>query len=280
VPAVSLKQQLEACAAELGSAGLSLAIASVVDVDTYDAAGLLLLSSPTFGEGLARAFAYQRLWADGERFVLERHGDEARLRFRHPGSSALARAVFAELAFLETMGAARALADPAAAARGVSFEHAPLGAVDRLAQALGAAPVFRAASSSLTLPGSLLDAPIVVPDGTLAGAHDLLARRAVAELPSSTDVRGRVRAVIKADPAALAWSLPELAGRLRTSARTLQRQLAAEGTSWADLVDEERRRSASALGLRGVSEKEIAFLVGFADPSALARARARWHLKR
>jgi AraC-like DNA-binding protein len=58
--------------------------------------------------------------------------------------------------------------------------------------------------------------------------------------------------------------------------RTLQRRLAAEGTSWSHVVDEARRARVRELELRGAAEKEITFLVGYADPSALIRARARW----
>lgn len=67
-----------------------------------------------------------------------------------------------------------------------------------------------------------------------------------------------------------------MARRLRMSARTLQRRLAGEATSWAEIVDDLRQKRALELGLRGATEKEITYLLGFADPSALTRARARW----
>ncbi len=86
---------LEACAKELGRDGLSLALAAVYDEDTYDAAALVLLTSPTFGQGLERALAFQRLWADGERFTLlpSSDSDDVVVRFRHPGQSVVARAL-------------------------------------------------------------------------------------------------------------------------------------------------------------------------------------------
>jgi transcriptional regulator GlxA family with amidase domain len=71
-------------------------------------------------------------------------------------------------------------------------------------------------------------------------------------------------------------NLAGAAALLRLTARTLQRRLAFEGTSWSDLVDEARRAQVRELDLRATPDKEITFLVGFSDPSALARARARW----
>jgi AraC-like DNA-binding protein len=61
------------------------------------------------------------------------------------------------------------------------------------------------------------------------------------------------------------------------SVRSLQRQLAARGVRYQDLVDDVRRERATRL-LRepGRSIDEVAFLVGFADASGLRRAFRRW----
>jgi AraC-like DNA-binding protein len=61
------------------------------------------------------------------------------------------------------------------------------------------------------------------------------------------------------------------------SARTLQRQLGREGTTFAALLTELRREMAPSLlrdGRHGVSE--VAFLLGYEDPSAFRRAFKRW----
>jgi AraC-like DNA-binding protein len=61
------------------------------------------------------------------------------------------------------------------------------------------------------------------------------------------------------------------------SARTLQRQLSQEGTTFAALLTDLRRELAPALlrdGRHGVAE--VAFLLGYEDPSAFRRAFKRW----
>jgi AraC-like DNA-binding protein len=68
-----------------------------------------------------------------------------------------------------------------------------------------------------------------------------------------------------------------VARRLGVSARTLQRRLGEQGTSFAAIVDEVRRdlaRREVALGKRSFGE--IAFLLGFSQASAFDRAFRRW----
>lgn len=264
---------VEACVAELGADGFAVALSLVVDEQTYDAAGLVLLSSPSLGEGLERAFAYQRLWADGERFTLRRDRGEGVIGFTHPGRSSVARAVLSELAFVETMNAARVLVDPSARAVRVTFAHAR---TSSLAPALGVEPLYEARRNELVLDAALLAAPVHAPEGALAYMHEVVAKRALSTLPAAASVAARLRALCKHDPSKLVLDLTGAAALLRISSRTLQRKLAAEGTSWSDLVDEARRALVTELDLRSSADKEIAFLVGFSDPSALTRARARW----
>jgi len=278
IPYAAADSLVEGCVHELGVDGFSVALANVFDDTTYDAAGLALLSGPTFGEGLTRAFAYQRLWADGDRFSLVRSPDdgEGLVRFRHPGPSALAAAVLAEVALLETPRGARTLVDPSAQPVAIRFEHASLSSSTILADAFGATPEYGAAQTGLVLSKALLDSPIGVPPEVLKRIVDHVAQDALAALPASASFCDRVRAIVTEDPRAFSLGVTDIARRLGMSGRTVQRRLQSEGTSWAEIVDDLRRARAEELGLRRVSDKEITFLLGFADVSGLARARARW----
>ena len=266
---------VEECVALLGEKGFALALSRVVDVDTYEAAGLLLLSSATFGEGLARALAYQRLWADGERFSLLRGAAHGTVRFRHPSASPVARDHLAELAFLETLGAARRLVDTTIRPLAVRFAHEPL-APDELAEVLGIQPTYGAPHNELVLDERVLAAPIHVPEGALIALHTALAEQAMRALPQGVSLASRVRALFASNPRLFCASLAEMAARLRLPPRSVQRELLREATTYSELVDAARRERVHELDARAVQSKEIAYLVGFADPSALARARRRW----
>lgn len=273
VPYPIVDALIERAVAELGAETFALSLSAVTDADTYDAAGLVLMTSPTFGEGLARAFAFQRLWADGERFSLRRDATSGVVGFVHPGASAIAGAALTELAFIETMNGARLLARPDVRAERVSFTHARLGALDDV---FGVVPTYGVKKNELVLSDEVLSSPVQAPEGAILAMHELFAERALRALPASTSLTGRIRALFHDDPSVLALDVTAMATRLRLTPRTLQRRLSVECTSWSDLVDDARRARVRELTLRHVSEKEIAFLVGFSDPSALVRARARW----
>ncbi len=268
---------LDACVEELGPDRFVVELAKIVDPETYDAAGLVLISSPTFGEGLERALAYQRLWADGERFRYERHRSGGVLRFRHPGPSRTAAAILAEVAFLETTIALRTLIGPNARPLRIDFAHAnATGDADELATALGIKPSFGSGENIMVFDLATVTAPTRPPEGALAMAFELLARRALGALPTAASVSARLEALLRED--IFTMTLDAAAEHLRMPPRTLQRHLQREGTSWTGLVDAARRKRVRELGLRAVPDKEIAFLVGYADPSALARARRRWKI--
>jgi AraC-like DNA-binding protein len=233
------------------------------------------MSSNDYRQGLGRAFAFQRLWGDGERFCLSDEQGSCVVRFRHPGSSPLARAVLAECALAEVLLGARRLVALDVDAHAVAFAHSPLGNGSELAAWFGATPRHGAPDSSLTLAPEVSDRPLHVLRDALSAAFTEQCQRALAALPAGSALMQRVRGVVR-DEMEGQLTLRSAAAKLRMSARTLQRGLSREGTSFRQIVDGERRAFADELIARGAATKEAALAVGFADQSALARARRRW----
>ncbi|KYF94221.1 hypothetical protein BE20_00760 [Sorangium cellulosum] len=276
VPYAALDRAIEAAASRVGAAGLGAALARVRDEDTYGVAALLLLAGPSFRDGLARAVAYQRVWGDGERFALSALRGGLAVRFEHPGRSALACAVLAECALVEIADAVRLLTGKPAEGHAARLRHGRLGPDDALCAALGVAPAYGCAESALALPAEVAGRPVAAPPELLGRALERIALTAVAALPASASLADRIASMLRAELDVAAPRLESVARRLHMSARTLQRRLQREGTSFHDLVDRERRARAVDLIDRGASAKEAALLVGFAEPGSLARARKRW----
>jgi AraC-like DNA-binding protein len=87
----------------------------------------------------------------------------------------------------------------------------------------------------------------------------------------------RVIAVMHGGGDGLLRSLPVCAALLGVSTRSLQRQLTAEGQTFAKLVDAERRALClDLIGATGLSLQEIASIAGFATVGAFHRAFRRW----
>jgi AraC-like DNA-binding protein len=87
----------------------------------------------------------------------------------------------------------------------------------------------------------------------------------------------RVLAFLREQPELQRTSMEQVGERLGISERTLRRRLQAEGTSYPLLVQRALQERAEAL-LRDPerSVKEVAYELGFADPSAFHRAVRRW----
>ncbi|MCB9603073.1 MAG: AraC family transcriptional regulator ligand-binding domain-containing protein [Sandaracinus sp.] len=69
----------------------------------------------------------------------------------------------------------------------------------------------------------------------------------------------------------------EVAKELGMGTRTLQRRLAAEESSWLEVLNETRERLARHyLSTTEMSAAQISFLLGFEDPNSLFRAFQRW----
>jgi AraC-like DNA-binding protein len=123
---------------------------------------------------------------------------------------------------------------------------------------------------------SRLDLPYVLADPV---AHQLAldrCERILGSLGETPHVTARVQGLFGADKGGLP-SIDRVAQALHVSARTLKRQLAAEGTSFSKLVDEERReRAMFLLGSPTLSLKDIADRLGYANLANFTRAFQRW----
>ncbi|MFO0658260.1 MAG: helix-turn-helix transcriptional regulator [Polyangiaceae bacterium] len=93
----------------------------------------------------------------------------------------------------------------------------------------------------------------------------------------SSGVADRVRQALANGLSDGGVTLAEVAKRLKMSERSLQRKLASEGVSFDALLDEIRRDLALRyLSDRNIAIAEVAFLLGYSEPSPFHRAFKRW----
>ena len=121
-----------------------------------------------------------------------------------------------------------------------------------------------------------LDFPLTTPDRAALRLAQEACERQLAELGLQDDSLAlRVRKL--AVTSERIRSVDEVARALRVSARTLKRKLAAEQTSFTDLVELERRERAFALLSKpSLALDEIAGRLHYSNTASFSRAFRRW----
>jgi len=160
----------------------------------------------------------------------------------------------------------------------VQFAHPPLGPLAEYERVFGIVPRFEAAGNALSFQAGPLDLALPAADPVLSRIVTAHADQALAAMPSLDEpLTAQVRRLVAAGLSAGPPPLEQVARELHLTGRSLQRRLKAQGQGYADLVDEVRRE----LALRYVADRhlalgEVAYLLGFSEPSAFHRAFKRW----
>jgi AraC-like DNA-binding protein len=276
VPLLSVYALLEAADAALVDPRFCEKVASGIDVEFYDALGFLILTSPTFGVSMERMLKYQRIWNDGERYAMEVEGDRAHIRYEPFGPSRRAHELMAELFAIDVaVNAPRLLSAPASPIAVRLRRPSPEDAV-RYASLFGAPVAFAAPIDEVVLPAALLDRPMPLANEAMNAFFARYADATLARLEPATEIAVRVERLVAERLPDGGATLRATAAMLGMSERTLQRRLRAEGTTFEDLVDGVRRaRSLAYLDAR-MPIAEVAYLLGYAEPSVFHRAFKRW----
>lgn len=255
--------------------GLHLA-QDVRDAPTFDAGVLLMMSSRTLRDALQRMERYQNYWGDGARYALvaSARGMAVRLLQRDPLSVYQRHSEECALAEI-VLGARRLTADPQLTPLAVRFRHAALADARELHALFGLMPAFGASHCEIELAHATLDTALPQANEAFRLFFQEQVERALTQLGRS-GLAADVRATAHATLASGQCSMTETARTLGISARTLQRRLHAEGTSFGDVVDALRRELAHTYLSQTLSLQEIAWLLGYADVSAFHHAFKRW----
>jgi AraC-like DNA-binding protein len=161
----------------------------------------------------------------------------------------------------------------------VAFQHPPFPPDTLLAlERTFACPLrFNESETRLVLPRAVLDRPLRSPNPGLFAYLERHAEALQARVTASASLAARVRELLASR---IRQGEPEqaaIAQALALSERTLQRRLQDEGVTFASLLDEVR----SDLGRMYLADPklaifEVAFLLGYSEPSPFNRAFRRW----
>lgn len=252
--------------------------AGLIRPGEFDVLDYAVRTAPDLRTALQRLARYNRLLHDLATFEIIPMGETTRIEHRFDVAGLQPCPQAAEFTLASLVVVASQLCGKPVQALGVDFVHAALDTVDTYQAVFGVAPRFNHPVSCLVLASALLDCAVPAGDPGLsrivtAHAEQLLA----ASHRPPENIASLVRRQLAEGMAHGQTSLQAVAQRLNLSERSLQRRLDEQGTRFADLLDEVRR----ALAMRYIADEhlalgEVAYLLGFSDPSAFHRAFKRW----
>jgi len=255
---------------------LGLHVAEGIRPGAYGALGYALRTSENFGISLQRLCRYHRVLHDAAEVQLTVRGDHAILSHRLPLPGGVPRAVseYIVAAWLITSRQATGVHWIPIEAR---FPHSTPEDTSEHRRLFGCTLKFGHDRSELVFSRDLLDTPFLSADPSLQAILEAQVLAMFQKLPKGEAVTDAVRRLLAGELCNGEPTLEQIAPRLHMSARTLHRRLEEEETSFRQVLAEVRRELAARhLSERRLAIGEIAFLLGFSEPSAFHRAFKRW----
>ena len=243
--------------------------------ESYDPISMAVLSSANLGDALERIGRYKQISCP-EKIAVARGRTETQVRFLWLERHGLEPDFLTDSCFAFLLAVAR---------RGLGTPIYPLrvelSRPTRQARRLSAffrCPVrFRCPENVLALRTEDLDRPFLSHNAEMLEMLTPALDRQLEELGVADDLLARVHQLLCLRLAGQKPSIDGIARELRMSSRTLQRKLAAAGTTFQRLVAEARHELARHHLRHSTFElPEIAYLLGFEDSNSLIRAFHEW----
>lgn len=275
IPFATSCRILRRCAEATGCPHFGLLVGQRASISALGALGFLMQSSDTVRVALAAAATHFRVHNSGAAIEFVEADDLASLGISilSPGLDGYEQLLPGTMAVASNV--MRMLCGPQWRPYEVRFSRAAPPDPAPFRRFFNARLVFDADETALLFDRHWLDRPLQSADPVL----NVMMRQRVADLESrsSETVSGQLRRVLPSMVAGRDAALEAAAGRLGIGTRTLHRRLAAEGTSFRQLLDDARHRMArQLLAETRLEAGEIAERLGYASASAFTRAFQRW----
>ena len=235
----------------------------------------LIRNAKNVGEALLDLGRYFHLHNSAAEVVLELHGAHAIVCYTNHEQRLIGLRHASELAVGVGHQLFRTLLGSRWQPQTVMFQHAPVARPASYRRLLGLTPQFNSAYDAWVFDSKLLSIPLSSADEAL---HQLMQKHldSLGRL-SSNELPGYVQQLLRSFLPSGRVTLEQVAGYMMISARSLQRHLNEEGTSFQWLLDQTRQSMAERyLRDSTVSLTQLAELLGYSDLSAFSRAFQRW----
>ena len=260
--------------AQSGERDLGLIAAVAFDAAHFGIDEYLARTRPTLRSVFEQSGRYLPLLLDGARYAFEVRGDLAYSSLQLPAALEAHAAAYEFALAAGVLRARRITGDSNLAPHAVHFMHEKPEDTSRHERLFRCELKFDQPASELVMSAEFLERRMPMAE---SGLRELLERRAdamLARLPQSGGYAEQVLAL--ADGELRTTSAEHISARLGVSERTLHRRLAAEGTSYRELIERVRKAAALRFLDQPRSLEEVADLLGYASTQSFQRAFRRW----
>ena len=263
--------------AATGDPNIALKLGEMINPVAFGVLAYVMMHSPTLGKAFEKLCQYQDIVCEGIRTTGQQSGDQFTLSLEITSSAIIYPDHALNSEFSIYLAVIRALTGHYVTAKEIHFayphpadirEHERVFAPARL--------TFDAPKTEMVLDATLLDLPVINASPSLSilfekHATDILNRLKAPSL--TTRVKSKIVTIMKGEEPTLAT----VADQLAMGVRTLQLHLKEEGTTYQQLLDEIRKELAvKHLQEANLSTTDIAYLLGFAEPSVFFRSFKKW----
>ncbi|ODP37157.1 AraC family transcriptional regulator [Sphingomonas turrisvirgatae] len=257
----------------------AFAIGSRLHLSAYGMYGYALMCSPTMRDFFDFAVRYQPLATPTVRLEWRTEGDVAIWRFREIYRDVMSSEVRTFLVRQQMKMTFTHIRDTTGA------DNLPVRALFTLpedaqaandAEALSCPCFYDEGANELHYPIGILDQTPELGNRLTRTMLEETCDRLIGQARVSSGLSGEVYQLLMKAPSEFP-SMTAVAAQLGLQERTLRRRLAAEDTSYGEIVDDVRRRLAiEYLQSTRMSVDDVAWKVGFSDSANLRRAVRRW----
>lgn len=266
---------------QTGDQNIGLHIGEAFNPASLGIVGYVLFNCQTFGQVLDKLSVYMSLFSQGISLTVTSESgyvfcdweivDQVKnYRLEEPRQPI-------EVTASALITAAKILTGHALRPLTVWFQYACPADMSNHQRIFGSSVKFAQPKNRMVLDAACLHWPVISANTQLLSTFEDHAEAMLADLNQADTYTRQVTQEIRRSLTGEVPTVEAIAHSLTTSVRHLQRSLQAEGTSYQQLL-EDNRKELALLHLRQPKHSihDVAFLLGFSEPSAFHRAFKRW----